>query len=257
VLEAVRALEGEAADPVTVPGTAPRSSRAAANEARWSLSGSGWRGAVAACLIASTALVVVRLREEPGTAVEPQQTLPAAAPVPPPLTPPAALPSTRPAASPARLSVAPAAAPPVPLPAAAPAEQPPPAAVISATQAVPPPELREQSAPAARAPAPVAAAVGKARADDIPTANGLAGADGKGSLEGPRQAPVRSHPDAERDADGRTALALAVLRGDVPMVKWLLARGAQPQVPDRFGQTPLGYAEAGGDPAMRQAFQGP
>jgi hypothetical protein len=122
---------------------------------------------------------------------------------------------------------------------------------------MPPAELRDQDAPAARAPAPAAASVGKARAEGSSTANRWADAVGEGSPKSFRRAPARSHPDAERDADGRTALALAVLRGNVPLVKWLLAHGAQPQVPDRFGQTPLDYAEAGGDPAMRQAFQGP
>jgi hypothetical protein len=135
--------------------------------------------------------------------------------------------------------------------------QPPPPAVPSATQALPPPEIREQVAPAARAPAPAAAAVGKARAEGSSTANEWANSADRGSQPSLRSIPGRQHPDTQRDADGRTALALAVLRADVPMVKRLLAQGAQPQVPDRFGQTPQGYAEASGDPAMRQAFQGP
>jgi hypothetical protein len=43
----------------------------------------------------------------------------------------------------------------------------------------------------------------------------------------------------ERDVDGRAALAIAVLRADVPLVKLLLASGANRRAVDRFGQTPL------------------
>jgi len=61
-------------------------------------------------------------------------------------------------------------------------------------------------------------------------------------------------PDAERDADGRTALALAVLRSDARSVKLLLGHGSDRLLPDRFEQTPQGYAAALGDPAVLDAF---
>ena len=58
----------------------------------------------------------------------------------------------------------------------------------------------------------------------------------------------------ERDADGRTALAIAVLRADLPLVRLLLASGANRHAVDRFGHTPLSYADASGDTTMPQAF---
>lgn len=66
--------------------------------------------------------------------------------------------------------------------------------------------------------------------------------------------PRQVGPDDERDADGRTALTLAVLRNDAGAVKLLLDRGADRQARDRFGQTPQGYALAAGDPAVLGAF---
>ena len=55
-------------------------------------------------------------------------------------------------------------------------------------------------------------------------------------------------------AAGRSALALAVLRSDLAMVKLLLASGANRLAADRFGQTPQGYAAKQADPALRAAF---
>ena len=63
-----------------------------------------------------------------------------------------------------------------------------------------------------------------------------------------------ANPDAVRDADGRTALSLAVLRKDAGLVRLLRQRGASLLLPDRFGQTPQGYAQAGGDSAVLQAL---
>ena len=60
-----------------------------------------------------------------------------------------------------------------------------------------------------------------------------------------------------RDADGRTVLAIAVLRADVPLVKLLLASGANWRAVDRFGHTPVSYANASGDTAILQAFGKP
>ena len=64
-------------------------------------------------------------------------------------------------------------------------------------------------------------------------------------------------PDEEKDAEGRTALALAVQRGDARMVALLVARGADPLLPDRQGRTPLALAQALGDAAVLQALRRP
>jgi ankyrin repeat protein len=79
----------------------------------------------------------------------------------------------------------------------------------------------------------------------------------KGDIEAARTVLRTTDPDAERDADGRTALAIAVLRVDVPLVKLLLASGANRLAVDRFGQTPVSYANASGDATVLQALGRP
>ena len=86
---------------------------------------------------------------------------------------------------------------------------------------------------------------------------GLLVAVNKGDIEVARTLLQTNDPDAERDADGRTALAIAVLRADVPLVKLLLASGANRRAVDRFGHTPVSYANASADTAMLQAFGRP
>ena len=86
---------------------------------------------------------------------------------------------------------------------------------------------------------------------------GLLVAVNKGDIEAVRKLLRTNDPDAERDIDGRTALAIAVLRADAPLVKLLLASGANRRDVDRFGQTPLSYANAGGDTAILQAMGRP
>jgi len=86
---------------------------------------------------------------------------------------------------------------------------------------------------------------------------GLLVAVNKGDIEAARVLLQTTNADAERDADGRTALAIAVLRADAPLVKLLLASGANPRAADRFGQTPVSYAAASGDSAMLQALGKP
>ena len=82
---------------------------------------------------------------------------------------------------------------------------------------------------------------------------GLLDAVNKGDIEVARTLLQTTNPDAERDADGRTALAIAVLRADLPLVKLLLASGADRRAVDRFGHTPVSYASASTDATMLQA----
>jgi ankyrin repeat protein len=53
----------------------------------------------------------------------------------------------------------------------------------------------------------------------------------------------------ERDADGRTPLAHAAMRGDLRITESLLEKGADVAVPDNGGLTPLAYAFVGGNEA--------
>ena len=86
---------------------------------------------------------------------------------------------------------------------------------------------------------------------------GLLVAVNQGDVEAARTILLATDPDAERDTDGRTALAIAVLRANVPLVKLLLASGANRSAVDRFGHTPLGYAKASADTGLLQAFAKP
>ena len=95
------------------------------------------------------------------------------------------------------------------------------------------------------------------RATARASSEGLLVAVNKGDIEAARTVLRTTDPDAERDADGRTALAIAVLRADVPLVKLLLASGANRLAVDRFGQTPVGYANAIGDTTVLQALGRP
>ncbi len=279
VLQAVRGLDARAAQPAEaaapVPAPTRLPGRPAANQARFGGAGAAWRGAMAACLIASTALVVVHLRDEPGAAVAPEAATPVAAsppaqpeaqaaapgPMPAPapvlMLPPVPAPKARtpwPAArtadtadrAPVRAApaaVAPQAAAPPPASTVPPLPAPPNAPTITITQMLKAPAMAESS----RGAAP----------DSTGTGQGLLEAVARGDQEAAALALGQGPPDAVRDGYGRTALALAVLRGDVSMARWLLTRGAMPGVADRSGQTPLGYAQASGDPAMLRALGKP
>lgn len=85
----------------------------------------------------------------------------------------------------------------------------------------------------------------------------LLAAVARGDVESARQWLTVAGPDTQHDGDGRSALTLAVLRSDLPMVRLLLAQGASRLALDRFGQTPQGYAAAHADPALRAAFDLP
>lgn len=95
------------------------------------------------------------------------------------------------------------------------------------------------------------------RAVERAPSEGLLAVVQKGDIEAARTVLQTTDADAERDADGRTALAIAVLRADLPMVKLLLASGADRHAVDRFGHTPASYAHASGDTKLLQAFGRP
>ncbi len=59
------------------------------------------------------------------------------------------------------------------------------------------------------------------------------------------------HPD--RDDDGATALMMACDSGATPIVRALLAHGANVDARDRRGLRAIDHAKAGGDPATRAA----
>ena len=61
-------------------------------------------------------------------------------------------------------------------------------------------------------------------------------------------------PDHDRDADGRTRLMWAVLRGDAVMAGLLLQHGADPLTTDHLGQSAKGYAAASGHPELLKVF---
>jgi hypothetical protein len=59
-----------------------------------------------------------------------------------------------------------------------------------------------------------------------------------------------------RDSSGRTALLLAVLSGRDAVVTALLARGADPNISDAYGETPLHAAVAANRTEIAQALRG-
>jgi ankyrin repeat protein len=67
---------------------------------------------------------------------------------------------------------------------------------------------------------------------------------------------VAAHVDINaRDANGRTALMLAVLQGQKEAVDTLLAAGADPNAADSSGTTPLRAALAGAHSAIATALE--
>ena len=114
------------------------------------------------------------------------------------------------------------------------------ATASGATAALEPPHSVAPAAAAPRASDPAAELRQAAESGDIPRLQMLLG----------RQ------PDIDaRDANGRTALMLAVLRGESRAVDMLLAAGADPNAADGSGTTPLRAAIAGNQPAIVAALQ--
>ena len=291
VLDAVDAC----AAPVTARGEPP----ATAQVLDWQRPAAWWSGALAACVMAGSALVVVHMLDEPGAdapskvadaawrraspGVEPQTPTVAA----PTLNAPAAAHKPAAAAKPTG-QVAAAHAPPagqaVPpgsatreLELARPSDElakassdarldanatPPRQAVVAAppaparAEAPPPPAALP---PPMATPAPVAegdrlAPQRAARAAAAAPRSDLLAAVMAGHVDAARAILKHAGPDSSKDADGRTALAWAVLGSDAEMVVLLLERGADRLAQDRFGQTPLGYAAAAANPAVLKAF---
>ena len=291
----------------------------------WHLSSAWWRGAAAASVIVSSALVVVHLRDEPGVTMQPgarpnadraaqpsppaqpAPTLPAAEATTDRLalaTPPQSSTAPAPATAPSPAAEAARSAFPgdenqaanatgragtadadgaildaTPGPAAAPMAPAPVSGQTRPQRSAPSmPRIDERSGTRSKtlAPAPIPPATSGAAADAVaevapPPAHavrpaspaeqaprsGLLAAVTAGDIEAARRILPTTDPDAERDPDGRTALAIAVLRSDLPMTKLLLASGANRRAQDRFGQTPAGHAAASGDPVMLGAFGSP
>jgi hypothetical protein len=277
VLQAVRALQTTATAPAepsaAVLAGPARAGQSAANASRWRSSSRVSGLAVAACLLASTALVVVHLHDEPGVVVEAHRPPAAAGPVAqtvaaapaPQIAPPiaavaagdiaAVAPAAEPAAprarraEPAAKAIAPGAPQQAPPPAPSPS--------IATTAVAPPPAAVLVSPMASKLASAEALERRSARAESTGLARSFLDFVRKGDVQAATEALGDQHPDAVRDSEGRTALALAVLRGDVPMTKWLLARGAQPDAADRLGRTPLDHATDSADPALRSAFGPP
>lgn len=132
---------------------------------------------------------------------------------------------------------------------------------LGATATLRQPAAAAETGKADARPAPPSADAARPADTAEPTPPGprssLLAAAASGNIAAARRLLPGIDPDAERDADGRTALAIAVLRSDLPLVKLLLAGGANRLEPDRFGQTPAGYAAASGSAAIRQAFGRP
>jgi ankyrin repeat protein len=114
------------------------------------------------------------------------------------------------------------------------------ATASGATAALAPPHSVAPAAAAPRASDPAAELRQAAETGDIPRLQILLG----------RQPEI----DA-RDANGRTALMLAVLRGESRAVDMLLASGADPNAADESGTAPLQAAIAANQPAIAAALQ--
>lgn len=244
VLAAVQALEAAQATQGVRQG----------GRTRLQVSTGWWRGLAAACVIGASALMAVHLSESPEVIVQTEvrsdndrarlaelaDRADRAAPTstPDPTRSRAEQPrpsSSRPERSSAKSRESLAGEPVLPSSAAPAAAR---AAADVAVASPPAADAGSPSGPAAQAPR-----------------GGLLAAATMGDFDAARRALGTTHPDAERDADGRTALAIAVLRSNVPLAKLLLESGSDPDQKDRFGQTPRSYAESVGEASMLEALE--
>lgn len=208
-----------------------------------------WRGpATVGTLAAATlaGLIVIPRFFTPGA--PPMATLPPTAEMPQPSASPQSAAAPQPAALPpaaqSRLQEAPA---PATQAAAASAANRSPVAksrgaeltADAASVAGAPPSLAGRAVPAARAADPAAELRRAAEIGDIAQL----------------QAQIANGPADARDQDGRTALMLAVLRGQSRAVEMLLASGADPNAADAHGTTPLQAALAAHQQAIAETLQ--
>jgi Ankyrin repeats (3 copies) len=84
---------------------------------------------------------------------------------------------------------------------------------------------------------------------------GLWAAAGRGDLATLRLLLATHMALDGRDPRGQTALLQAVRHGERAAAETLLAAGADPNVPDNEGMTPLGAAQAAAQPAMAQLLR--
>jgi hypothetical protein len=118
----------------------------------------------------------------------------------------------------------------------------------------------KRASPLASAPAP-AITVGKGYADAAPRAlvadkgDALRRSADSGDLPGLRAVLDEQVSIDSRDSSGRTALLLAVLSGRDAVVTALLARGADPNISDAYGETPLHAAIAANRTEIAQALR--
>ena len=116
-------------------------------------------------------------------------------------------------------------------------------------------ERHQHQAPAA------GKSIGKAAADAAPQAlvaergEALRRSAGSGDLPGLRAVLDEQVSIDSRDSSGRTALLLAVLSGRDAVVSALLARGADPNISDAYGETPLHAAVAANRTEIAQELQ--
>jgi hypothetical protein len=221
------------------------SARPAANDSRWKITAFGTMGAA----LLAALLIVPRYRETlpPPKERVAQKVAPTVAPV--------SEPAVAPASSPQMASVA---APRPKLESLAPT------ASSDALQDVVVTGAKRRRA---EAPAPIlrqnyAASQGAVRAD-APAAETPTEASPRSADNSIRQTPALLHSAAQsgnlvqatalldkgvsvnsRDAQGRTALMLAISQGQLEVVRLLLQRGADPNAADNAGKTPLQQATA-------------
>jgi hypothetical protein len=126
------------------------------------------------------------------------------------------------------------------------------ASVDRAADAQHDPDVAATAGRLAGAAAPAAA--GSAAARSLDPAEQLRRAAQTGDMARLQLLVTQQSPDA-RDAEGRTALMLAVLRGQSQAVEVLLANGADPNAADARGTTPLQAALAGHQQTIAATLQ--
>jgi Ankyrin repeats (3 copies) len=137
----------------------------------------------------------------------------------------------------------------------------PPSAAAPVAAARMPKSSAEPTSKRASPPEPVAGITGgkpyadAARALVVDRGDALRQSADSGDLPGLRAVLDEKVSIDSRDSSGRTALLLAVLSGRDAVVSALLARGADPNISDAYGETPLHAAIAGNRTEIAQALR--